>query len=206
MDSPTAGRQSLRGFSHSEIPGSKPVSGSPRLIAAVHVLLRLSSPRHPPCALCSLIAPKARIELMPGVRTSNSRTPGKCNLASATRQHAASGPFASLDAITFSFHRSRQAAYAVTLRHRGRACFRPGTAPGQIFRQAAHRPVAGGADRNRTDDLRLAKPALSQLSYSPLGRPAATDCCQARPSGKTAWARADLNCRPHAYQACALTN
>ena len=25
----------------------------------------------------------------------------------------------------------------------------------------------GGADRVRTDDLRLAKPALSQLSYSP---------------------------------------
>ncbi len=28
----------------------------------------------------------------------------------------------------------------------------------------------GGADRDRTDDLRLAKPALSQLSYSPLQR------------------------------------
>jgi hypothetical protein len=27
--------------------------------------------------------------------------------------------------------------------------------------------VPGGADRDRTDDLRLAKPALSQLSYSP---------------------------------------
>jgi hypothetical protein len=26
---------------------------------------------------------------------------------------------------------------------------------------------AGGADRNRTDDLRLARAALSQLSYSP---------------------------------------
>jgi hypothetical protein len=26
----------------------------------------------------------------------------------------------------------------------------------------------GGADRDRTDDLRLAKPALSQLSYSPI--------------------------------------
>ena len=25
----------------------------------------------------------------------------------------------------------------------------------------------GGADRDRTDDLRLAKPMLSQLSYSP---------------------------------------
>ena len=29
---------------------------------------------------------------------------------------------------------------------------------------------AGGAERNRTVDLRLAKPALSQLSYSPKGR------------------------------------
>ena len=28
----------------------------------------------------------------------------------------------------------------------------------------------GGADRDRTDDLRLAKPALSQLSYSPMRR------------------------------------
>ena len=26
---------------------------------------------------------------------------------------------------------------------------------------------ASGADQDRTDDLRLAKPALSQLSYSP---------------------------------------
>ena len=29
-------------------------------------------------------------------------------------------------------------------------------------------PHDGGADRDRTDDLRLAKPALSQLSYSPV--------------------------------------
>ena len=29
--------------------------------------------------------------------------------------------------------------------------------------------VLGGAERDRTDDLRLAKPALSQLSYSPGG-------------------------------------
>ena len=33
--------------------------------------------------------------------------------------------------------------------------------PLEIFRNL------GGADRVRTDDLRLAKPALSQLSYSP---------------------------------------
>src|SRR5690349_24878662 len=43
-----------RGFPHSEIPGSMPTCGSPRLIAACHVLLRLLLPRHPPCALSSL--------------------------------------------------------------------------------------------------------------------------------------------------------
>ena len=39
---------------HSEIPGSKPVRGSPRLIAAYHVLHRLSAPRHPPNTLKAL--------------------------------------------------------------------------------------------------------------------------------------------------------
>jgi hypothetical protein len=42
------------GFPHSEILGSKPVCGSPRLIAAYRVLHRLSAPRHPPCTLSSL--------------------------------------------------------------------------------------------------------------------------------------------------------
>jgi hypothetical protein len=42
------------GFPHSEIPGSKPVRGSPELIAAYHVLHRLSAPRHPPDALLTL--------------------------------------------------------------------------------------------------------------------------------------------------------
>ena len=43
-----------RGFPHSEISGSMPACGSPRLIAACHVLHRLLLPRHPPCALSSL--------------------------------------------------------------------------------------------------------------------------------------------------------
>ena len=41
-------------FPHSEIPGSKVICTSPRLIAACHVLLRLPVPRHSPCALFSL--------------------------------------------------------------------------------------------------------------------------------------------------------
>ena len=42
------------GFPHSEILGSTPMCGSPRLIAACHVLHRLLMPRHSPCALYSL--------------------------------------------------------------------------------------------------------------------------------------------------------
>jgi hypothetical protein len=42
------------GFPHSDISGSKPVCGSPKLFAACHVLHRLLAPRHPPYALSSL--------------------------------------------------------------------------------------------------------------------------------------------------------
>ena len=40
-----------RGFPHSEIPGSKLISSSPRLIAADYVLHRSDTPRYPPYAL-----------------------------------------------------------------------------------------------------------------------------------------------------------
>ena len=42
------------GLLHSEISGSKPTYGSPKLIAVSRVLHRLPVPRHSPCALCSL--------------------------------------------------------------------------------------------------------------------------------------------------------
>ena len=41
------------GFPHSDISGSMPACGSPKLFAAYHVLLRLLAPRHPPYALIS---------------------------------------------------------------------------------------------------------------------------------------------------------
>ena len=48
----------------------------------------------------------------------------------------------------------------------------------------------GGARRDRTDDLLLAKQALSQLSYGP----------------NKWWVWEESNFRPHPYQGCALTN
>ena len=55
---------SQSGFPHSEIPGSKPACGSPRLIAACHVLHRLLAPRHSPYALSSLT--KCSLHLITG--------------------------------------------------------------------------------------------------------------------------------------------
>ena len=42
------------GFPHSEIHGLRDICSSPWLFAAYHVFLRLSVPRHPPCALSCL--------------------------------------------------------------------------------------------------------------------------------------------------------
>ena len=63
----------LAGFPHSGISGSTPTCGSPKLIAAYRALLRLSVPRHPPCALLSLdricsLAPQGTRQTGPPIR------------------------------------------------------------------------------------------------------------------------------------------
>ena len=69
---------------------------------------------------------------------------------------------------------------------------------------------SGGARRDRTDDLLLAKQALSQLSYGPAGERTPHEQLfterENTPNARTWWAWEDLNFRPHAYQARALTN
>ena len=69
----------------------------------------------------------------------------------------------------------------------------------------------GGGRRDRTDDLMLAKHALSQLSYGPYSGQASLLFGLRLTSGAVLdaiawWAWEDLNFRPHAYQARALTN
>ena len=67
---------------------------------------------------------------------------------------------------------------------------------------------SGGASRDRTGDLKLAKLALSQLSYGPdpVGARQGRKSEAPGPSRAKWWAWEDLNFRPHAYQARALTN
>ena len=73
----------------------------------------------------------------------------------------------------------------------------------------------GGGRRDRTDDLLLAKQALSQLSYAPFWEIVSIEitfrrrllpAVLERTGRATWWAREDLNLRPHAYQARALTS
>ena len=75
----------------------------------------------------------------------------------------------------------------------------------------ARRAKRGGARRDRTDDLMLAKHALSQLSYGPVPEDECfkldeTYLVKEQARSIKWWAWEDLNFRPHAYQARALTN
>ena len=54
IDSNANNNEHSGGLPHSEILGSKPILGSPKLIAEYHVLHRLLLPRHPPNALLAL--------------------------------------------------------------------------------------------------------------------------------------------------------
>ena len=149
------------GFPHSEICGSKGARTSPQLIAACHVLHSLPAPRHPSEALTRLIV--------------------------LSKTHARGGSRRDLRHDRFIFHAwaSYLPDYICLLRVRpvsqtftaGRTpSFTMSTRPGGPGRETCF-PNAiastrlsetdGGARRDRTDDLMLAKHALYQLSYGP---------------------------------------
>ena len=115
------------GLPHSEIPGSKVVCTSPRLIAAYHVLRRLSVPRHPPFALISLT--KTGFQQITTVL--------------CQRIH------------TSVWQIDIPNSYSIVKEQSGKS------------RKFCKNYNFGGDNRDRTDDLRLAKPALSHLSYIP---------------------------------------
>jgi hypothetical protein len=163
---------------HSEIHGSKCARNSPRLIAACHVLHRLSVPRHPPDALETLdpaatsrSGPKPQGKTIP---TGQDRVRLLKTGAQLTLENAKPAPAPSQK------QRERPAA-----RPRPKARQAPLTCPiyddkDQNAKIKIHKPIkdphgpptarCGGGDRTRTDDPLLAKQALSQLSYTPVIR------------------------------------
>ena len=135
----------LAGLPHSEISGSMRACRSPKHIAACHVLLRLSVPRHPPSTLSNLT-----IKCLDLMRSAV--------------------PISFSDTVLAFF----TYPYSIVKDSRDREdrrCLQRETSL-QTPRMLAMTCGAedGGADRDRTDDPLLAKQVLSQLSYSPRPR------------------------------------
>ena len=329
------------GLPHSEIPGSTSARLYPGLIAASHVLHRLSVPRHPPNALTSTLDHKTRRlqgqappqTIKSRVKTLTKKLPVLSHQLSAISRepipearellrYFVKAPTATRPSL--SDERQQQlprrtpsspvkdqtptstnalgqtllfpidqdvrtqspaprsvpplsprkgaagaARYFASQKPALSRCKR--TAVALDTNDALRRSVGGGGERDRTDDLLLAKQALSQLSYTPevLGGAAAQNperrqrlrsnrespsvlsgkaaqnhgaapavaqqprkppgCSRSRGSARASgcsrgaraplpqpcdfgfaetqwWAREDLNLRPHAYQARALTS
>jgi hypothetical protein len=180
-----AGSQSSRttsqriegGFPHSEIPGSKLVRSSPRLIAAYHVLHRLSAPRHPPNALKTLDRSHDRCSLtgsrykQPTVtsRSQKDRSPSPFeNSDLMLAEHDRNGPAFAAATATFPLNDVDFASSGTWPLLAANLVF-PDThaSPFATVAQHARLVQTGGASRDRTDDLMLAKQPLSQLSYGP---------------------------------------
>ena len=168
------------GFPHSEILGSKLVRSSPRLIAAYHVLHRLSAPRHPPNALKALDHSHDRCPPPGGgnhrQKDQRSRQPFDYPSVYACQP----GPRS-----TRRFKRYGWSARDVDPRFSNLVPLHDFKHPrlphmgaidanlndtGRRRDTLAKAGCLGGARRDRTDDLMLAKHALSQLSYGPFNK------------------------------------
>ena len=152
MDSvPDPIRLRIGGFPIRRSPGQGLFDSYPRLIAAFRVLHRLLAPRHPPYALSSLTAVLITDDL-----------------AAAWQNFAKLSEFEHIGSVRSTFYPQ---CYCVV-------CLLPlstiqisksfPSAAGAQGQFLVSRRRIGGDERDRTANLRLAKPALSQLSYVPL--------------------------------------
>lgn len=144
-------------------PDQSLLSGSPKLIAACHALHRLLAPRHPPCALSSLTAIERATTLEHSVHRKIAqyavvKEPGATRCAGHTGRCSA--------VVSLRLERRMRSPRAPLLRESRP----PNSAPEGCLRSRALTGPRDGAEGDRTLDLRLAKPALSQLSYSPSRR------------------------------------
>ncbi len=152
------------GLPHSDISGSKRACRSPKLIAACHVLHRLSAPRHPPSTLSNLT-----IKCLELMRSALRIHPWRMDARPYCTQYST---HIQLSKTTDREDRrscsTARAAHSILA---GGKWFTTG-GDGPLFRRPPR--TLGGADRDRTDDLLNASQALSQLSYSPTHRSSAS--------------------------------
>ena len=126
------------GLPHSEIFGSTLARSSPKLIAAGHVLHRRLMPRHPPYALIRLT-----IHLLL-----------RCMIQRSSLYYGNYNKL--LCFVVSSVFKDRHVPWNT----------RKGSLTKALYR-IPQKPPHGGGERDRTDDILLAKQVLSQLSYTP---------------------------------------
>ena len=157
------------GLPHSEIHGSKGARPSPRLFAACHVLHRLSVPRHPPNALRRLISAadktalarlRARTQRHRGGLSRSNQSPERIR-SQKTEVRSQTTP--NTDILTEPLRSPSSSQCPIPMRHTANGGRRNLDCLTRVLPSLA----VGGGGRDRTDDLKLAKLALSQLSYAP---------------------------------------
>jgi hypothetical protein len=199
MDSPCATAQS-GGLPHSDIRGSPGARPSPRLFAACHVLHRLSVPRHPPDALVVL-----RPRPAPSTQDQRSDDRGQCQTIPAGLL-APSGAVAPTAAPADA---RAPAARIPMLQVQPRPSSRRMAGDGRTCFTVTTRFTISENRGQRSEDRPTGPSRLSVTTRGPNARRHAqrlSDLCAPSSVVCTWWAWAELNGRPHAYQACALTN
>ena len=177
MDSGRGRRDVPAGLPHSETHGSRAACASPWNIAACRVLRRHPPPRHPSCAR------KAWPQKPIRGRASGLSMPLRARRAERAR-HAPSALnltfkvyfYLSLPVVKERPAASRAAGVEIVSGMVGAPGLEPGTSSLSEKRsnQLSYAPEdIGGAEGTRTHDILLAKQALYQLSYGPLGGPPA---------------------------------
>ena len=186
------------GLPHSEIPGSTIARISPGLFAACHVLHRLSVPRHPPDALTLRLSATPngkdhRCQQTPHNRRAQGQDPSERGKLASQKTLARTADTASHEDTSPDTARNARLAACGHSRAPPRSHHKlslhpsistpASVAPGRRLSASSPnvvgaRPVRlarnarvhadGGGDRDRTDDLLLAKQVLSQLSYTPV--------------------------------------
>ena len=226
------------GLPHSEILGSKPARGSPRLFAACHVLHRLLAPRHPPDALAFLGPHQRQPHHTPHQVYDLGGDPARGRTApTKTKQDAAAAAgeqfqrqLATTSARPIAWPKRQAAKHthandarpaADGRREAGRAstCRRPSHARRTRREIAPACPQTGTSspphDVQRTIPRHAAQaPNRARRRGDGAGvslrdgraRTRATTAASLPRGSEAWWAWADLNGRPHAYQACALTS
>jgi hypothetical protein len=158
------------GFPIRTSPDQRSVDSSPELFAATHVLHRLLAPRHPPHALSSLLALISFIPASRRIFKSGRPRPRPLLFAAGPEdfyliQRLIETGLHCRYREASRLHRTGQSSLLRELLTQQKlnlpfVCTCQRTLPSTAGKSC-------GADRDRTDDIRLAKPALSQLSYSP---------------------------------------